>query len=228
VFLRIDPVPFESTSVERKVPVDARRHAAAFVVDYEASGRKNHMQIETAKRLFTVDEYYRMAEAGILTPQDRVELIDGEIIEMSPIGSRHAGCVNRANRLFTSAFGKRVVVSVQNPLRLTNYTEPEPDVVLLKPRDDEYASKTPSAGDALLVVEVADTTFSYDSRIKMPRYAAARIPEVWVENLQDDVLHVYRDPTVTGYATSLVLRRGESLSPVALPDVTFTVEQLLV
>jgi Uma2 family endonuclease len=186
------------------------------------------MEIETAKRLFTVDEYYRMAEAGILTPQDRVELIDGEIIEMSPIGRRHAGCVNRATRLFTSAFGKRVVVSVQNPLRLSKYTEPEPDVVVLKPRDDEYVSKTPTAGDAFLVVEVADTTFSYDSKTKLPRYAAAGVPEVWIENLKDDVVHVYRDPTRNGYVTSLVLRRGESISPVTLPDVAFTVEELLV
>ena len=100
------------------------------------------------------------ADAGILTPEDRVELIDGEIIEMSPIGSRHLGCVNRANRLFMSAFRDRVVVSVQNPLRLSNYTEPEPDVVLLKHRADEYASKTPAAEDALLVLEVADTTLS--------------------------------------------------------------------
>jgi Uma2 family endonuclease len=229
VFLRLDPVLFISTyQWSEKSSWTLARRSAGIVVDYEASSRKDLMQIETAKRLFTVDEYYRMAEAGILTRDDRVELIDGEIIEMSPIGSRHAGCVNRANRLFTSAFGKRVVVSVQNPLRLTNYTEPEPDVVLLKPRDDEYGSKTPAADDALLVVEIADTTLSYDSKVKMPRYAAARIPEVWIENLQDEVLHVYRDPTATGYTTSLALRRGESISPFAFPDVTFTVEQFFV
>jgi len=186
------------------------------------------MQIETARRLFTVDEYYRMAEAGILTPQDRVELIDGEIIEMIPIGSRHAGCVNRAARLFISAFGKRVVVSVQNPLRLSKYTEPEPDVVVLKPRDDEYVSKTPTAADALLVVEVAETTFPYDRKTKLPRYAAAGVPEVWIEHLLDDVVHVYRDPADDSYATSLVLHRGASVSPLALPDATFTVEELLV
>jgi Uma2 family endonuclease len=148
------------------------------------------MQIETAKRLFTVDEYYRMAEAGILTHKDRVELIDGEIIKKSPIGDRHAGCVNQATRLFTLAFGKRVVVSVQNPLRLSEYTEPEPDVVLLKPRDDDYSTKKAVADDALLVVEVADTTSSYDSKVKLPRYAAAGIPEVWIENLQKDVVQV--------------------------------------
>ena len=97
------------------------------------------MQVETTKRRFTVEEYYRMADAGILGPEDRVELIDGEIVKMSPIGARHLGCVNRANHLFTSAFGNRIVVSIQNPLQLSNYTEPEPDVVLLKPRLDHYA-----------------------------------------------------------------------------------------
>jgi Uma2 family endonuclease len=186
------------------------------------------MQIETAKRLFTVDEYYRMAEAGILTPQDRVELIDGEIIEMSPIGSRHAGCVNRAARLLISAFGKRVVVSVQNPLRLGKYTEPQPDVVVLKPRDDEYVSKTPTASDAILVVEVADTTFSYDTKTKLPRYAAAGVPEVWIENIQDDVVHIFRDPVGNTYAKSVELRRGASISLLELPDVTFTIQDLLV
>ena len=186
------------------------------------------MQIETTKKLFTVDEYYRMADAGILTPEDRVELIDGEIIEMSPIGSRHLGCVNRATRLFTSAFRDRVVVSVQNPLRLSNYTEPEPDVVLLKHRGDEYASKTPAAEDAFLVLEVADTTLLYDRNVKLPRYATAGVPEVWIENLEDDLLLVYRDPAGSAYTTSLVFRRWESVSLIALPDVVFAVEQLLV
>ena len=197
-------------------------------LEYHASIRENLMQIETTKKLFTVDEYYRMADAGILTPEDRVELIDGEIIKMSPIGVRHLGCVNRANRLFTAAFGNRVVVSVQNPLLLSNYTEPEPDVVLLKPRGDEYASKKPAAEDAFLVLEVADTTLSYDNKVKLPRYAKAGVPEVWIENLQDDLLLVYRDPVGNAYTTSLVLRRGESVSPVALSGVTFTVEELLV
>ena len=186
------------------------------------------MQIETTKKLFTVDEYYRMADAGILTPHDRVELIDGEIIEMSPIGTRHLGCVNRATRLFTSAFRDRVVVSVQNPLRLSHYTEAQPDVVLLKPRADEYASKKPAAADVFLVLEVADATLLYDRNVKLPRYAKAGVPEVWIENLQDDLLLVYRDPVGNAYTTSLVFHRGESVSVIVLPDVVFTVEQLLV
>ena len=186
------------------------------------------MQVETAKRLFTVDEYYRMAEVGILGPEDRVELIDGEIFEMSPIGSRHLACVNRATRLFVSTCANRVVVSVQNPLQLSNYTEPEPDVVLLKPRSDEYAAKKPMAEDALLVIEVAETTLKFDRRVKLPRYAKAGIPEVWIENLVDDVLLVYRDPIGNRFATELTLRPGESVSPIAFPDAIFAIDQLLV
>jgi Uma2 family endonuclease len=186
------------------------------------------MQVETAKRLFTVDEYYRMAEVGILGPEDRVELIDGEIFEMSPIDSRHLACVNRATRLFVTAFANRAVVSIQHPLQLSNYTEPEPDIVLLKPRTDDYAGKKPAAEDALLVVEVAETTLNFDRRVKLPRYAKAGVREVWIENLVDDVLIVYREPVGKKFATQLALRRGESLSPIAFPDEAFAVDQLLV
>jgi Uma2 family endonuclease len=186
------------------------------------------MQVETTKKLFTVDEYYRMAEAGILKPEDRVELIDGEIIEMSPIGHRHFGAMNRAMRVFSSAFGNRVQVSVQGPLRLNDRTEPEPDVVLLKPRADDYSSKFPTADDAFLVLEIADTSLSYDRKVKVPRYAAAGVPEVWIENLKDDVLLVYRNPVGAAYSTSLVLSRGESVSLMTLPDVVFLIENLLI
>jgi len=152
------------------------------------------MEVEVSKKLFTVDEYYRMAEAGILTPEDRVELIDGEIIEMCPIGNRHAGCVNMAAEVLIGAFRGRAVVSVQNPLQLNNYTEPMPDVVLLKPREDRYRSKKSMAEDALLVIEVSDTTFLYDRNVKLKRYAKAGIGEVWIENLEKDLLLVFANP----------------------------------
>jgi Uma2 family endonuclease len=185
------------------------------------------MQTEVTKKLFTVEEYYRMAEVGILTPQDRVELIEGEIIEMSPIGDRHAGCVNRATRLFIAALGTRVVVSVQNPLQLSDFTEPEPDVVVLKPRGDDYTSKKVRGEDALLVVEVAETTLSYDRGVKVPLYARAGVPEVWVENLKNNTLLVYRDPDGGNYKTSLVLRSGDTVSPVTLPDLVIQIDELL-
>jgi Uma2 family endonuclease len=185
------------------------------------------MKIEAAKKLFTVDEYYRMAEAGILTHEDRVELIDGEIIEMSPIGNRHLGCVNATNRIFNTMLRETAVISVQNPLRLSNYTEPEPDIVVLKPRSDCYRYKRPMADDALLVVEVADSTLSYDRNIKLPRYAASGIPEVWIENLEDDSLLVFRNPVDNGYQTFLTLHRGDSMSIAAFPHVVFAVQDFL-
>jgi Uma2 family endonuclease len=194
---------------------------------YDAVRRKNLMQIEADKKLFTVDEYYRMADAGILKHDDRVELIDGEIIKMSPIGNRHLGCVNGTNRLFSAAFRGKAVVSVQNPLRLTNYTEPEPDIVLLKPRKDCYRYKRPWAEDALLVVEVADTTLAYDRDVKLPRYALSGVPEVWIENLEDDLLLVFRDPADGVYKTSLTFRCGDSISVAAFPDAVFKVEDFL-
>ena len=125
------------------------------------------MDIEVAKKLFTVDEYYRMADAGILGPEDRVELIDGEIIQMAAVGHRHMVSVNLLNDLFTSLFKGRAIVSVQNPLRLNKYNEPEPDIVLLKYRSDFYRGSRFYPQDTLLVVEVSDTTVRYDSKTKL-------------------------------------------------------------
>ena len=185
------------------------------------------MQIEATKKLFNVDEYDRMAAAGILGPEDRVELIDGEIFQVSPQGVRHARCVMFANNAFVLAFARRVIVSVQAPLRLSNYTEPEPDIFLLKPREDYYRDKRVTAEDAMLVVEVADATLRYDRDVKVPRYATASIPEVWIEDLHGEQLLVYRDPEGGRYKTFLTLQRGDSVSAQAFPDITFSVDELL-
>jgi len=186
------------------------------------------MQAETTKKLFTVDEYHRMAQAGIFGPEERVELIEGEVLEMSPIGHRHMICVNRAMRLFIIKAGDHALVSVQNSLGLSEYTEPQPDVVVLKPRADEYSAKKLSAEDTLLVIEVSQTTLNYDRQRKLPLYAAAGVPEVWIEDLKNDLLLVFRQPVRNTYSSSLVLRRGESLSPLALPSLVLTVDELLV
>ena len=185
------------------------------------------MEAEVKKRLFTVEEYHQMAEAGILSEDDRVELIDGEIIQMSPIGHRHMVCVNRANTLFIQAFGNGAVVSPQNPVRLTDWTEPQPDLVVFKPRADFYAKKEPVPEDVLFMVEIAETTLSYDRKIKLPRYAAAGIPEFWIGDLKNDILHVYRNPGRETYNIALILHPSESISPLAFPDVTFQVSELL-
>jgi Uma2 family endonuclease len=185
------------------------------------------MRTEVTKRLFTVDEYYAMAKAGILHEDDRVELIDGEIIQMTAIGHRHLVCVNRATSLFIQAFGNRAVVSPQNPVRLSDWTEPQPDLVVLIPRADFYAKKKITPEDVLFVVEVADSSLSYDRTIKLPRFAVAGIPEVWLEDLQHDLLHVYRNPKLEAYETEIVLHPADSASPLAFPDATFRVAELL-
>lgn len=185
------------------------------------------MPTETAKKLFTVDEYHRMGEAGILGPEERLELIDGEIIQMSPIGHRHWVAVNRANMLFIEAFRRNAVVSPQNPVRLSDWTEPRPDLAVFKPRSDLYAAKKPTPADVLLIVEVADTTLRLDRNIKVPRYAAAGIPEVWIEDLNHDCLLVYRDPKKESYKTTFTLIPGDSVSPIAFPEIHFTIQDLL-
>ena len=185
------------------------------------------METEVTKKLFTVDEYHRMGEAGIFTEDDRVELIEGEIVQMSPIGNRHAACVDRACYFLNSALKDRALVSIQNPVRLDNYSEPQPDVIVLKPREDFYARTGRGPEDVLLMIEVSDTTLRYDSNIKVPLYAASGVPEVWVEDLQNDVILVYRDPSHRLYQTTLTRRHGETITCLAFPDVTLAVNDLL-
>ena len=185
------------------------------------------MRAEVTRKLFTTDEYYRMAEAGILTPDDRVELIEGEIIRMSPIGTRHAGCVNRASELFILKFHARAIVTVQNPARLNQYNEPQPDILLLKPRDDYYASKHPSGEDTLLLLEVADTSLGFDLKVKIPLYATMGIPEVWIADLRKNVLRVFRNPEAGRYSTVLTFSAGETFSVLAFPDVVFNASDLI-
>jgi Uma2 family endonuclease len=185
------------------------------------------MSAEIIKKRFTVDEYHRMVEVGILEPKERVELIDGEIVEMSPIGHRHWVRVTRVNTLFFKAFGDRAVVSVQNSVRLNDWTEPEPDLVVFKPRPDFYAGKRPTPQDISFVMEVADTSLRYDRNVKVPLFAAAGIPEVWVEDARNDLLYVYRDPRGGSYSVMIEAKRGDFISPLAFPDIQFPIDHLL-
>jgi Uma2 family endonuclease len=185
------------------------------------------METDVVKKLFTVDEYHRMGEAGIFTEDDRVELIRGEIVQMSPIGNRHVVCVDRATNILISTLREKALVSIQNPLRLDNYSEPQPDVIVLKPRADYYSGRTRTPSDVLLMIEVSDTTLRYDSAIKVPLYAASGVPEVWVEDLQNNLILVYRDPRANAYLTTFIRRRGETISPQAFPDVSFAVDDFL-
>jgi len=179
------------------------------------------MRAEVTRKLFTTDEYYRMAEVGILTPHERVELIEGEIVRMSPIGLRHAACVNRTADLFMLKFRGKTTVTVQNPAHLNQYNEPQPDILLLKHRDDYYASKRPSPEDMLLLIEVSDTTLGFDLNVKTPIYAAAGIREVWIADLRKNVVRVFRDPEAGQYRTVLTYSADDELTVLAFPKVIF-------
>jgi Uma2 family endonuclease len=185
------------------------------------------MQVEVHKRLFTADEYQRMGEAGIFPPGDRVELIDGAILTMSPIGSPHAAAVNRANQLFVLRTAGRAVVAVQNPIRLNTFSEPQPDLSVLRPRDDFYESALPRPADVLLVIEIAETTLRFDRDVKAPVYGRNGIVEYWLVDLAGETVTRYRTPGNDAYTDVVALSRGQVLSPLHLPDVVMGTDDLL-
>ncbi|MFN8635510.1 MAG: Uma2 family endonuclease [Chloroflexota bacterium] len=185
------------------------------------------MAVELKRHRFTRAEYHRMAETGILSPDARVELIDGEIVEMSPIGSRHLATVGRLTHLFVPAVGRSAIVLVQGSIALSEDGEPEPDVVLLRYREDFYADDHPSDEAVLLIVEVADTSEAYDRRTKAPLYARHGIPELWLVDLNRDLVTRFTEPGPDGYASTRIFRRGESLSPLAFPDLQVAVDAIL-
>ncbi len=185
------------------------------------------MSVQLLKRQFTVKEYHHKPQAGILKEDERVELIRGEVIKKSPISSHHAACVNRLNRLFYKKLGSRVLVSVQNPVELDDYSEPEPDLALLEPRSDFYESGHPKPGDIFLIVEVGDSTIRGDREVKIPLYAEDNIIEVWLVGINEQCLEVYRQPTSSGYRQVEKLHRGQSLSIQRLPGVNILVDEIL-
>jgi Uma2 family endonuclease len=180
-----------------------------------------------ARRTFTTTEYHRMGDAGILTPTDRVELIEGEILRMSPIGRRHAGCVNRLTELFSRRLAGRVIVHVQNPVVLDQHSEPQPDVTLLRRRTDFYSDRHPKPEDVLLLVEVIDSSAGYDRALKLPLYARRGIAEVWLADLAHERIEVYRGPTLRAYRQRIDATRGQRLSPRAFPRTFFRVNEIL-
>ncbi len=185
------------------------------------------MTAEPARRLFTVDEFHRMREAGILGEDDRVELVQGEVVEMTPIGSRHAACVKRIVSALSLGGEKGWILSVQDPVRLDPRTELQPDVALLRPRDDFYAAAHPGPGDVLLVIEVADTSALTDREVKLPLYAGAGVPEAWVVDLAAQVVEVYREPSKGGYRTTERFRPGDPAIPVPGTGITLDPADLL-
>ncbi|MGI8549623.1 MAG: Uma2 family endonuclease [Dehalococcoidia bacterium] len=183
-------------------------------------------QMLTARR-FSIEEYQRMGKYGILQEDERIELIEGEIIRMAAIGSRHAGTVKHLNMRFSAQAAGRFLVSVQDPIWLPGDSEPEPDIALLRPRADYYTTSHPTPQDILLVVEVADSSLGYDRRRKLPLYAAAGIPELWIFNLTRNRLERNRDPQGRRYQQRDILGKEAVLSPLLLPDVTISVGAIL-
>ncbi len=178
-------------------------------------------------RKFTVVEYYRMGEVGILGPEERVELIDGEIIVMPPIGPSHADSVDGFIDTFGAHARGRFRIRIQNPIHLNDGSEPQPDISLLRLRPGGYAAAHPTPADVLLVIEVADSSLEYDRGVKAQVYGRAGIPETWVKNLPEDCIERFTEPGPEGYARHTVHRRGETLTPVSLPDLELPVDELL-
>jgi len=156
------------------------------------------MTVAISKRIFSVAEYHQMVDAGILTENDKIELINGEFITMSPIGSKHASCVKRLNTLLSNQLQDDAIISVQDPIQADEYSEPEPDLAVLKPRADFYADGHPQPSDVLIVIEVSDSTLGFDKEVKLPLYAKAGIPEAWVINLPENTVEIYTTPQ-TGF-----------------------------
>jgi Uma2 family endonuclease len=177
--------------------------------------------------LVDVREYYRLAETGALRPDRRTELLHGKIIDMSPIGPFHSTVVNRITRLLNLNAGDRWIVSSQNPIHLDDHSEPQPDLTLLKPSSDEYASGHARPEDVLLLVEISDSSLDYDREEKLPCYGRAGIAGVWIVNLNNRTLEVYREPHFNGYGAKTILHPGDQAAPQAFPDAIVAVAELL-
>jgi Uma2 family endonuclease len=184
-------------------------------------------ELGVQRHRLTVEQYHRMAETGVLARDARVELIEGVIVDMAPIGSRHAAVVNKLNRALIAAVGARAIVSVQNPIRLGDRSEPQPDLALLRPREDFYADAPPTAADTLLVVEVSQATAAYDRQVKVPLYAQHGVPEVWIVDLDFSLVRFYRTPQADRYVDISATETPGPTSVVMLPGVTIDLSGLL-
>ncbi len=185
------------------------------------------MSAEVETYRFSVEEFNKLGEVGIFDENDRVELLDGEIIVMSPIGSEHAATVLRMGWYFQQRLGEQVLTSTQNPTVIDEFSEPQPDLMLLKLKADFYKRAHPRPDDILLLVEVSDTTLGYDRGPKLRKYAECGVREVWIVNLKKATIEQFCSPSLSEYAISQNYRRGESIALTAFPEVTFQVDELI-
>ena len=176
---------------------------------------------------FTVAEYHQLITSGIFGEDDRVELIGGDLVMMSPIGSKHAGQVNWLTNLLMQKVLNRAILAVQNPVQLDDLSEPQPDLAMLSPREDYYSRSNPTPADVLLLIEVADTSADYDRDVKVRAYARAGIREMWLVDLTAGWLEVYREPSPAGYKLLRKALPGETVSPLAFPDVQISVDDVI-
>jgi Uma2 family endonuclease len=193
----------------------------------------NHLRMNasafTPLRLFTVAEYHRMADAGIFTEDDRVELIEGEVVAMSPIGPRHAACVKKLAALVRDRTSSHaLVVGVQDPVRLSDSSEPLPDISVLRPREDFYAEDHPGPADVLILIEVADASVMYDRSTKLPVYARSGIAEVWLVDLVKNIVDLYSSPGPNAYAKQERFERGALVLSRSLPELAIAVNEILI
>ncbi|MEQ1559809.1 MAG: Uma2 family endonuclease [Methyloglobulus sp.] len=179
------------------------------------------------KHLTDIHEWQKLGEANIFPPESRIELINGEILDMAPIGFNHAGHLKRLNNLLTLLVAGKAIVSVQDPLQLGDLSEPEPDFMLLKPNPDFYSSRHPVADDVLLLIEVADSSLTYDQTQKLRLYALHNVPEYWLLNLNDNCLEVYRKPKGEVYAEKTTLYNGDNITLSQLPEITIKISDIL-
>jgi len=184
------------------------------------------MSVQISTKKFTVYDFHRMGEAGILSEDDRVELLEGEIIEMTPIGSRHAACVARLDRLLNAHVEDSAIVWVQNPIQLNDQSEPQPDIALVKPRADFYEKAHPRPEEILLLIEVADTSIDLDRNTKLPLYAQAEIPEVWIVDLRQLRMEMYRQPSAQGYSSITHLNHLEQATPQAFENLKIPLQKI--
>lgn len=184
------------------------------------------MAIQLQHKLFTVDDLDQMLESGVLTENDNVELLDGELVTMSPAGSRHVASVNRLNQGISRILGEEAIVSAQNPIRIRPNSQPEPDIAILGVRDDFYADALPEAADVLLLIEVSDSSLDYVKEIKLGIYGRGGVPEVWIVNLQDEQVDSYRGPFSGGYRLRERFLLGESIKAELLPELEVNISQV--
>lgn len=184
------------------------------------------MNVKLQTRKFTVEQFHKMSEIGVISENERVELIRGEIIEMAAIGVRHASCVNRLVNLLIKLLEERIILAPQNPIELGDTSQPQPDIALLRPRADFYQTSFPQAGDIFLLIEVADSTVKYDREVKIPLYAENNIIEVWLVDVNQQVVEVYREPIKQGYQRIETFGQNQNLMIKAFPDVNIAVNEI--